>query len=403
MAGFEPRILGVLCNWCSYSGADGAGQQRIEYPTNVEVVRVMCSGRVDPTLVFDAFARGMDGVLICGCHPGDCHYINGNCKALARFQVMRRMAADLGIEPERLRLEWVSASEGARYAELVAEMTEQVRALGPLAPASRRGLGLMAGKLAIAAYCAAGCGGCEIALLEIHEHILELVEAADIVFWPAIADLKYADVEALEDGSIDVCLFNGAIRTEENAHIAELLRRKSKALVAFGACAAFGGVPGLGNLFDTADVLERAFTTESTDATDVRPCTIGTEETSCVTPLTDRVSALSGVAAVDYVVPGCAPEAAQVWAVCSAIIAGELPSDQVIVGAGDRSVCEECPREKRNTRVSAFVRSHQIVPEPGWCLLEQGVVCMGPATRSGCVRPVPVRRHALPGLLRARR
>jgi F420-non-reducing hydrogenase iron-sulfur subunit len=134
VAGFEPRILGVLCNWCSYSGADGAGQQRIEYPTNVEVVRVMCSGRVDPTLVFDAFARGIDGVLICGCHPGDCHYINGNCKALARFQVMRRMAADLGIEPQRLRLEWVSASEGARYAELVAEMTAQVRALGPIAP-----------------------------------------------------------------------------------------------------------------------------------------------------------------------------------------------------------------------------------------------------------------------------
>jgi F420-non-reducing hydrogenase iron-sulfur subunit len=134
--GFEPRILGVLCNWCSYSGADGAGQQRIEYPPNVEVVRVMCSGRVDPALVFEAFARGMDGVLICGCHPGDCHYINGNCKALARFEVMQHMARDLGIEPERLRLEWVSASEGARYAELVAEMTEQVRALGPLAPAT---------------------------------------------------------------------------------------------------------------------------------------------------------------------------------------------------------------------------------------------------------------------------
>jgi len=133
VADFEPRILGVLCNWCSYSGADGAGQQRIEYPPNVEVVRVMCSGRVDPTLVFEAFAQGMDGVLICGCHPGDCHYINGNCKALARFELIRRMAGELGIEPERLRLEWVSASEGARYAELVAEMTERVRSLGPIA------------------------------------------------------------------------------------------------------------------------------------------------------------------------------------------------------------------------------------------------------------------------------
>jgi len=132
VADYEPRILGVLCNWCSYSGADGAGQQRIEYPPNVEVVRVMCSGRVDPTLVFQAFADGMDGVLICGCHPGDCHYINGNCKAVARFGLLKRMASDLGIEEDRLRLEWVSASESARYAELVTEMTEQVRALGPL-------------------------------------------------------------------------------------------------------------------------------------------------------------------------------------------------------------------------------------------------------------------------------
>ncbi len=247
----------------------------------------------------------------------------------------------------------------------------------------------MAEKLKIAAYSAAGCGGCEIALLEIHERILDLVAAADIVFWPAITDFKYSDVDAMDDGSIDLCLFNGAIRTEENAHIAALLRSKSKALVAFGACASFGGVPGLGNLFDTHDVFERAYTTESTDVTDVRPQTSTTDGSSCVPALTDRVSALSGVAKVDYVVPGCAPESPQVWAVCSAVINGELPTDQLTVGAGDRSVCEECPREKRNTRVRAFVRPHQIVPEPDWCLLEQGIVCMGPATRSGCVARCP--------------
>jgi F420-non-reducing hydrogenase iron-sulfur subunit len=131
---FEPRLLGILCNWCSYSGADGAGQQRLSYPANIEVVRVMCSGRVDPTFVLEAFADGADGVLICGCHPGDCHYINGNCKAVGRFTVLKQMAAQLGIEPERLRLEWVSASESARYADLVSEMTEQVRALGPYHP-----------------------------------------------------------------------------------------------------------------------------------------------------------------------------------------------------------------------------------------------------------------------------
>lgn len=128
----DTRILGILCNWCSYSGADGAGQARTEYPSSVDVVRVMCSGRVDPAFVLKAFADGFDGVLVCGCHPGDCHYINGNCKSAGRFALLRAMTRQLGIEDERLRLEWVSASEGAKYAAIVAEMTAQVAALGPL-------------------------------------------------------------------------------------------------------------------------------------------------------------------------------------------------------------------------------------------------------------------------------
>ena len=129
---FEPRILGILCTWCSYSGADSAGQSRVPYPPNVEVVRVMCTGRVEPSFVLSALADGMDGVLVCGCHPGDCHYINGNCKAAARMQGLIAMLPSMGIEPGRVRLEWISASEGNRYAELIAEMTEHVRALGPL-------------------------------------------------------------------------------------------------------------------------------------------------------------------------------------------------------------------------------------------------------------------------------
>lgn len=138
---FEPRILGILCNWCSYSGADGAGQQRLAYPPNVEVVRVMCSGRVDPQIVLSAFAGGFDGVLVCGCHPGDCHYINGNCKATGRFALLSSLVTQLGIEPGRLRLEWVSAAEGLRYTELVAEMVDQVRRLGPFTAPSK-GVGL---------------------------------------------------------------------------------------------------------------------------------------------------------------------------------------------------------------------------------------------------------------------
>jgi F420-non-reducing hydrogenase iron-sulfur subunit len=129
---FEPRILGFLCNWCSYSAADAAGAAQKSYAPNVRVVRVMCTGRVDPTFVMRALAGGIDGVLVCGCHPGDCHYVSGNCKALARFGLLQRTLAQLGVEPERLRLEWISAAEGDRFAEVVSEMTEQVRALGPL-------------------------------------------------------------------------------------------------------------------------------------------------------------------------------------------------------------------------------------------------------------------------------
>lgn len=132
MALFEPRILGILCNWCSYPGADSAGQAKLPYAPNVTVVRVMCSGRVDPTFILEALAGGMDGVLVCGCHPGDCHYVNGNCKTMGRFPILWRMLDQFGVERDRVRLEWVSASEGGRYAELVDEMTARIRQLGPL-------------------------------------------------------------------------------------------------------------------------------------------------------------------------------------------------------------------------------------------------------------------------------
>jgi F420-non-reducing hydrogenase iron-sulfur subunit len=128
---FEPRIVGFLCNWCSYSGADLAGTSRIKYPPNIDIIRVMCSGRVDPQFVIKAFEEGADGVLVCGCHPGDCHYAEGNYKAQRRIPLLRKMLAQLGIEEGRLRLEWVSASEGERFAAVVNDMVEQVRRLGP--------------------------------------------------------------------------------------------------------------------------------------------------------------------------------------------------------------------------------------------------------------------------------
>ncbi len=128
---FEPKIVGFLCNWCSYTGADLAGTSRIKYQPNVRVIRVMCSARIDPTFVIKALREGADGVLICGCHPGDCHYSEGNYKTMRRYPLLKRLLAAYGIEPERVRLEWVSASEGQRFADVVNDMTEKIRALGP--------------------------------------------------------------------------------------------------------------------------------------------------------------------------------------------------------------------------------------------------------------------------------
>ena len=128
---FEPVIIGFCCNWCSYAGADLAGVSRQQYPPNLRIIRVMCSGMVHPNLVIDALTKGADGVLICGCHLGDCHYLEGNVKAENRKEAIELMLEDFGLEPERFRLEWVSASEGPRFAEVIREMTQAVQALGP--------------------------------------------------------------------------------------------------------------------------------------------------------------------------------------------------------------------------------------------------------------------------------
>ena len=141
MTDFEPKIVAFLCNWCSYRGADLAGTSRIKCAPNVRAIRVMCSGRVEPAFILRAFELGADGVLVLGCHPGDCHYAEGNYKALRRMTLLKRVLAQLGIEEERFRLDWVSASEGDRFAHIVNEMTEKVRALGPYKPREEIKLG----------------------------------------------------------------------------------------------------------------------------------------------------------------------------------------------------------------------------------------------------------------------
>jgi F420-non-reducing hydrogenase iron-sulfur subunit len=132
MTEFDPKIVGFLCNWCSYAGADLAGVSRIQYPPNIRIVRVMCSGRVDPAFILEAFKSGADGVLVAGCHlPADCHYISGNFKAYRRVTLLKKLLQQFGIEPERLRLEWVSASEGDRFATIIKDMVKEIKKLGP--------------------------------------------------------------------------------------------------------------------------------------------------------------------------------------------------------------------------------------------------------------------------------
>lgn len=129
---FEPKIIGFLCNWCAYAGADLAGVSRIQYPSNIRIIRVMCSGRIDPAFILEALKDGADGVLVAGCHlPSDCHYISGNFKALRRVKLLRKVLQQFGIEPERVRIEWISASEGDKFASVVKDMVEEIKKLGP--------------------------------------------------------------------------------------------------------------------------------------------------------------------------------------------------------------------------------------------------------------------------------
>ena len=132
MSEFKPRIIAFVCNWCSYAGADKAGGQKLEYSASVKLIRVMCSGRVDPEFILDAYQKGADGVLVMGCHPGDCHYRNGNIKALRRMKILEKMLKTFGIHPDRFKLEWVSAGESEKFQSVVNEMSAKVKAVGPM-------------------------------------------------------------------------------------------------------------------------------------------------------------------------------------------------------------------------------------------------------------------------------
>lgn len=248
-----------------------------------------------------------------------------------------------------------------------------------------------------AMYWAASCGGCEIAVLNTHEKLLDVDANFDVVFWPVAMDAKYADVEKMADDEITLCLWNGGIRNDENEHLAHLLRRKSKILVAFGSCACEGCIPGLANLSPINEVVDTAFSTISTDnPQNIRPqphYSVPEGEVRIPT-LLPVLRTLDQVVNVDYYMPGCPPESHQIATVLDLVIAAlqgkaQLPPKGSVIGAGDSTVCDECPRERNVKKIKEFGRIQLSESDPELCLLEQGIPCNGPATRSGCGAKCP--------------
>ncbi|MCL5611846.1 MAG: oxidoreductase [Chloroflexi bacterium] len=256
----------------------------------------------------------------------------------------------------------------------------------------------MTAKPKFAMYWAASCGGCEIAVLNIHEKILDVDANFDVVFWPVAMDAKYKDVEAMEDGSILLTLFNGGIRNDENEHIAKLLRRKSKILVAFGSCANEGCIPGLANLSSKKEIFDTYYETVSTDNPNhIRPqFEYEMPEGEITIPQFYPVlKTLDQVVDVDYYMPGCPPESHQIAAVIDLVVQvlqgkAELPPKGSVIGAGNSTVCDECKRTRNAKVIKSFERIWNVQIDPALCLLEQGIPCNGPATRSGCNARCPV-------------
>jgi F420-non-reducing hydrogenase small subunit len=246
----------------------------------------------------------------------------------------------------------------------------------------------------LSVYWASSCGGCEIAVVNLHENFLKLAEHFELVFCPCLMDTKIADVEAMPDASIALTLFNGAIRTEENDEMARLLRRKSKLLVAYGACSYQGGIPALSNFSSRKEHLQTIYGENASldNLAQLSPQnhTEVAEGTLELPVFYENVKTLAQCVKVDYFMPGCPPEPHQIWSVMEGIINGQpLPPPGSVIGAGTSSVCDECARERSIKVLPRFYRTFEVAPDPVKCLLEQGIVCMGIATRDGCGAPCP--------------
>jgi F420-non-reducing hydrogenase small subunit len=240
-------------------------------------------------------------------------------------------------------------------------------------------------KLAI--YWAAACGGCDMAILDTNEKILDIANLCDIVLWPIAADFKYHNIEEMKDKSIDLCLWNGAIRNTEQEYLAKLLRAKSKVLVAFGACAILGGIPALANFTTRDEILQRAYVEAESNANDAKtlPQTKTTvkEGDLDLPELFDTVQTLAQVVPVEYYVPGCPPPVDIILKLVDLYATNKLPKPGAILAA-NKTCCDDCDRIKEEKKVKKFYRPHEIITDPKKCLLEQGIICCGPATRGGC-------------------
>lgn len=245
-------------------------------------------------------------------------------------------------------------------------------------------------KLKLAVYWGAACGGCCVSVLDVHELLIDISEKIDFVFWPIALDTKYKEVEIMPDGYIDITLYNGAIRNTENEKIAKLLRQKSKILIAYGSCAHLGGIPGLANLHTKDEIFDRVYQTSES-----------TNNPNSITPLIQHkvkegelelpefyndVKTLAQTVDVDYFIPGCPPQTDRLVDVLTAVFnKAELPPNGAVIGAGEKTQCEECPRiRNEHKKITGFKRTPDVVDDGVTCFLEQGIICMGPATRTGC-------------------
>ncbi|MFB3776898.1 MAG: oxidoreductase [Bryobacteraceae bacterium] len=248
----------------------------------------------------------------------------------------------------------------------------------------------MSAKPKVAFYWCASCGGCEEAVVDLAEGILDVAAAIEIVMWPVAMDFKRKDIEAMEDGSIVATFLNGAIRSTEQEEMARLLRRKSQFMIAFGACAQLGGIPGLANLWDRKSIFQRVY---SEVGSIVNPEGVVPQVNHAdngrklhLPAFYDTVKTLEQVVDVDYLVPGCPPTPDLLKQAVDTLLSGELPPKGTVL-APDRALCDECPRKETKPdklSIAGFKRPHQVLIDQEKCLLAQGLMCMGPATRGGC-------------------